>query len=116
MSPISSGESVRRPEQRAHALHLGGGRPLEHRDERERALALAQVGADRLAEPILVGHEVEGVVRDLEGDADGEPVVGEGLDRLRVDAAQQSSDPAARRHESRGLLGDDPEDSPPRRS
>src|SRR5437667_179002 len=47
---------------RAHALGLRLAHALEHGDERQRALALAQVGGDGLAEPPLVGHEVQGVV------------------------------------------------------
>ena len=38
--------------------------------------------ADRLAQPILVGDEVQRVVGDLEGHADVEPVAGERLHLL----------------------------------
>ena len=55
----------------------------EHRDEGQRPLPLAEVGADRLAEAILIGDEVERVVRDLERDADVQPVLREGVDLLR---------------------------------
>src|SRR5207244_10853816 len=90
-----------------HARPLVGIRAIEHRDEREGALALAQVGADRLAESVLIGDEVERVVGDLEGDANVEAVPRQGLELLPREPAQQPTDAAAGRDERRGLLGDD---------
>ena len=68
---------------------------LEHRDERQRPLALAQVGAHRLAEALLVGDEVQRVVGDLEGDADVEAVARERLRLHGRGAAQQGADTTA---------------------
>ncbi len=96
-------------EQALHALGLRGGRAGQHRDEGQGPLALAQVGADRFAEPILVGDEVEGVVRDLERDTDVQTVLREGVDLPGRNPTQERADAAARRHERGGLLGDDPE-------
>src|SRR5712692_8026405 len=86
-------------EQRADFLSLGGGRALEHRDQREGSLTLSEVAADRFAETILVGAEVERVVGDLKGDAEGQPVTGQGFDHRRRDTTQERADPAARRDE-----------------
>src|SRR5882672_4855254 len=67
-------------ENRLDAVALGGGGPLERRDERQRPLALLEIGADGLAEPSLVGHEIERVVAEREGDADVEAVARERFD------------------------------------
>src|SRR5262245_25675853 len=83
-------------------------RALERGDEGQRSLSLAQIGPDRLAESGLVGDEVKGVIADLKRDADVEPVARETVDALRVETAEQTADPAARRHERGSLLGDDP--------
>src|SRR6516162_5915296 len=96
-------------EEAPHALGLCGGRSGEHGDQRQGALALPQVGADGLAETILIGDEVERVVRDLERHADVQAVLGEGIDLRGREAAQERAYPAARRHERRGPLGDDPQ-------
>ena len=72
------------PEQGLDAVAIRGAGPLDRGDERQRALALLQVGPDRLAEPRLVRDEVERVVADLERDADVEPVAGQALDLLGV--------------------------------
>src|SRR5919106_5613706 len=55
------------PQQRPDPLGLGCRHPLQRGDEGQGALALAEVGADGLAEPRLIGGEVERVVGDLEG-------------------------------------------------
>src|SRR5499426_7113 len=94
-------------EKTLHTLRFGLCRPGEHRDERQGPLPLAQVGADRLAEPVLIGDEVERVVRDLKRDADVHPVLREGIDPLGREPAQEPPDATARRDERRGLLGDD---------
>ena len=93
---------------RAHALGLRLAHALEHGDERQRPLALAQIGGDGLAEAALVGHEVQRIVGHLEGHADVEPIPRQGLELLCVKPAQQRADAAARRHEGGGLLRDDP--------
>ena len=93
----------------AHALRVRGLRALEHRDERQCPFAFAQVGADRLAEAVLIGHEVERVVGDLKRDADVEPVARQRLERLGGDAAEEAADTAARGDERRRLLRDDPD-------
>jgi hypothetical protein len=89
------------------AIGLDGGGALEGRDQRERALALLEVGAHRLAEAALVGHEVERIVADLEGDADGLTVTGKRVDLGVVGLGEESPDTAASRDEGRRLLGDD---------
>src|SRR5438093_3014663 len=87
---------------------LRRGRPLEHGDERQRALPLPEVGADGLAETVLVGDEVERVVGDLEGDPDVQTVPREGVDLGGGEATEQPADAAARGDERGGLLRDDP--------
>ena len=61
-------------------------------DERQRHLAFAQVGADRLAERRRVAGEVEQVVDDLEGDAEVEAVFAQRLLLLGGDAAEHAAD------------------------
>src|SRR5437867_9705218 len=94
-------------EKPAHALGLDGGGAFEHRDEWQRPLALAEVTANRLAETLFVGHEVEGVVGDLEGHADVHPVAGQRLDLLGPEPTEKRADAAARRDERGRLLADD---------
>src|SRR5947209_19263784 len=94
---------ARTPEERPDALRLGRRELVEHRDQRERPLSLAQVRANRLAETLRVRDKIEGVIRDLERDPDVEAVVGERLDLFGRQAPQQPADPAARGHE-RGRL------------
>src|SRR2546427_1693314 len=96
-------------EEALDARRLGRRRPLEHGDERQRPLPLAEVGADRLAQPVLIGHEVERVVRDLESDADVEAVPREGVELRGRKPAQERADPTARGDERGRLLRDDPE-------
>src|SRR6059036_198151 len=88
-------------------LRLGRRELVEHRDQRERALSLAQVRANRLAETLRVGDKIERVVRDLERDPDVEAVVGERLDLFGREATEQPADPAARGHERGRLQRDD---------
>src|SRR3990170_1680380 len=93
-----------------HGLYpaaLGRAGALERRDERQRPLALLQIGAHGLAQAHLVGDEVERVVADLEGDADVEPVAGERFDPVLGCLRQERADAAAGRDEGRRLLGDD---------
>src|SRR5438552_5551857 len=96
-------------QEQAHAVGLRLAHALEHGDERQRALALAEVGGDGLAEASLVGQEIPRVVGHLEGDADVEAVAGEGVELRSLDAAEQRADAAARRHEGGRLLRDDPD-------
>src|SRR5260370_16931793 len=64
------------PEQGLNAIAIRGAGPLDGGDERQRALALLQVGPHRLAEARLVGDEVERVAADLEADPHFEPLPG----------------------------------------
>src|SRR6058998_2814009 len=86
-------DQARTPEERADTLRLRRREPLEHHDQRKRPLALAQVRADGLPEAVLVRHEVERVVRDLERDSDVEAVAGERLDLAGREAAEQGANP-----------------------
>jgi len=61
---------------------LPGGAALEPQDHRQRRLALAQVGAEALADRRLVAREVETVVDDLEGHAEVVAVGAQRLDEL----------------------------------
>src|SRR5216110_48894 len=81
-------DQARTPEERADTLGLRQREPLEHHDQRKRPLALAQVRADGLPEAVLVRHEVERVVRDLERDSDVEAVAGERLDLAGRETAE----------------------------
>src|SRR5438132_6122334 len=100
---------ARTPEERPDALRLGRRELVEHRDQRERPLSLAQVRANRLAETLRVRDNIERVVRDLERDPDVEAVVGERLDLFGREATEQPADPAARGHERGRLQRDDTE-------
>src|SRR5258705_3773409 len=88
-------------EEALHALGLRRRRAGEHRDQRQGPLSLAQIGADRLAEAILVRDEVERVVRDLERNADVHPILRERVDLPGRKPAQEPADAAARRDERR---------------
>src|SRR5439155_260958 len=85
---ISATHGSPTPEERADTLRLRQREPLEHHDQRKRPLALAQVRADGLPEAVLVRHEVERVVRDLERDSDVEAVAGERLDLAGRETAE----------------------------
>ena len=65
---------------------------LQQVDERQRHLAFAQVGADRLAERRRVAGEVEQVVDDLERDAEVEAVLAQRLLLLGRDRAEHAAD------------------------
>src|SRR5712691_9585698 len=96
-------------EDRLDAVTLGGRGPLEGRDEGQRPLALLEIGADGLAEPSLVSHEVERVVAELERDADVQAVARERFDLFLGGPGHERADPAAGRDERRRLLRDDAE-------
>ncbi len=82
---------------------FGGGDAGERQDERERELALAQVGEHRLAEALLRSHDVEDVVDDLEAHADVAPVLVE-RPAMALERRGEVGRQGARRREELGCL------------
>ncbi len=70
---------------------------------------LAQVRAGRLAGLGAVGHDVEDVVGELEGDSRLLPEPGHGVDDGGRGAPEQRPEAGRRREEGRGLVGQHPE-------
>src|SRR5436309_14243933 len=74
---------ARTAEERPDALRLGRRELVEHRDQRERPLSLAQVRANRLAEPLRGRDKSERVVLGLGRARDVEAAVADRLDLCR---------------------------------
>ena len=82
---------------------------LDQADSRERQLPVAQVTADRLAERLPVGREVEQVIDELERDAEIEAVVAQRRALLRRRVGQPATDLGRAAEEVRRLPLDDVE-------
>ena len=90
----------------AIASRSAGRAALEREQQRQRDLALAQVGEGALAELRLAGLVVERVVAQLEGEAELAPVLGELAPLGAGDAAQDRARLAGRRQQHGALVLD----------
>ena len=92
------------PQGRPAVALVGGG---EVDDEREGDLSLRHVLAERLADHADVAEQVEQIVLDLEGDAEGDARPLQGVRQRLVRPRQDRAEPAARADQRSGLAADD---------
>ena len=105
--PGREGGCVRLPQQGRQARTLAGGRRAQGVDHGERQLALVDVAAKGFADFGLLAGEVEEVVDDLEGEAEGVAEVAEAADGGFIGGGVLGAEVAAGFDEGRGLAGDD---------
>ena len=78
----------------------------ERADHRQGHLALAEVVADVLSEPVVGAAVVEQVVGDLEGDAERVAIIAKRAGDLRLRPGDHRAGLGGRREERRGLAAD----------
>src|SRR5437870_8102059 len=88
--------------------------PSLRADRHQGHIPLPHVRARRLAEARRVAHDVQDVIDDLEGHAEVDPVVPDGLDVLQPCVRQEACDPRSRGHGEGRLPLDDIEVLAPR--
>ena len=84
-------------EQGDHLGPLGLIGLLEHPDERQGRFLLVQIGAQRLADGGLVAQHVQQVVGDVEGHAQVEAVLGQGVFQGRLGPGVMGASGSSRR-------------------